>query len=341
LVQVEKHAGRVRYRLLEPVRQYAHERLVASAELDAVRRQHTVFFLSFAERWETDANVGGPSRQAAHAALEQEQDNLRAALRWSLERGEAEMGLRLGRAHWNLWVVRGRFTEGRAWLSQLAALPQAAKAPALRAVALSITASLAWRQGGYADAQEIYQEALPLLRQANDPWLLHNAIADLGCIAFEQGKYQTAQDRFEEALAAARGAGHRVNEVIELNNLGWLACLQEDYPAARARLEESLALARTVGDIWVVSNILARLGWVFIRQGDVPASSQLLQESVVLHRQIGERFGWLTPLTRWEWGPPLKAGTWKLRWRSARACNSAGSWAIDSAWRNPSTALRR
>jgi hypothetical protein len=51
--------------------------MVASEELNAVRRQHAVFFLSFAERWETDANVGGPGRQAAYAALEQEQDNLR------------------------------------------------------------------------------------------------------------------------------------------------------------------------------------------------------------------------------------------------------------------------
>jgi len=100
LVQVEEHDRRARYRLLEPVRQYAREYLIAAHELDAMCRQHTDFFLSFAQRWGTDANLGGPDRQAALAALESEQDNLRAALRWCLERGEAEKGLSLGRAHW-------------------------------------------------------------------------------------------------------------------------------------------------------------------------------------------------------------------------------------------------
>ena len=123
LVQVDEQDGRARYRLLEPVRQYAHARLGASGELDAVRHQHATYFESFAERWEHDANVGGPRRQAAHAALEQERDNLRAALRWCLDQGDAPMGFRLGRAHWNLWVVQGALSEGRAWLSPVGSPP--------------------------------------------------------------------------------------------------------------------------------------------------------------------------------------------------------------------------
>src|SRR5262249_50588769 len=125
LVQVDDLNGRARYRLLEPVRQYAHERLDASGDAEVIRRQHATFFASFAHQLETDANVGGPGHEAAHAALELEQDNLRAAMSWCLERGEAETGLGLVRAHWNLWVVRGQFTEGRAWATQIAALPDA------------------------------------------------------------------------------------------------------------------------------------------------------------------------------------------------------------------------
>src|SRR6266545_1077449 len=63
LVQVDESDGRARYRLLEPVRQYALAWLGASGELDAARYQHATWFDSFAERWETDANVGGPRRQ--------------------------------------------------------------------------------------------------------------------------------------------------------------------------------------------------------------------------------------------------------------------------------------
>jgi predicted ATPase len=147
LVQVEDRQERARYRLLEPVRQYAHLCLSASGEVDAVRRQHAGFFLSFARRWEADANSGGPGRQAALAALEGELDNLRAALHWCLEHGEAEQGISLGRALWTFWVARGLYTEGRSWMAQLAALPDAANAPALLAVAQGIEATFVWRQG--------------------------------------------------------------------------------------------------------------------------------------------------------------------------------------------------
>ncbi len=90
-----------------------------------------------------------------------DRDNLRAALRWCLDQGDAPMGFRLARAHWNLWVVQSDLSEGRAWLAQLEALPDGAKAPALRAVVQSIDATLAWRQGDYARALELHLEALP------------------------------------------------------------------------------------------------------------------------------------------------------------------------------------
>jgi predicted ATPase/DNA-binding CsgD family transcriptional regulator len=290
LVQVEEQDGRARYRLLEPVRQYAHERLGASGELDTVGYQHATCFESFAERWEHTANVGGPRRQVAHAALEQERDNLRAALRWCLDHGDAPMGFRLGRAHWNLWVVQGALREGCAWLTQLIALPDAAKAPAMRAIAQSIEATLAWRQGNYARARELQREALPLLRQADDPWALHAALADLGWIAQHQGDYRAAQAHFDESLAVARGAGDRVNEAIALSNLGYVARELEDYATAYARTAASLAVARAVGDAWAVSLALGNLGRVALCQGDLPTARRLAEECLILRRQIGERF---------------------------------------------------
>jgi predicted ATPase len=269
LVQVDVRDGRARYRLLEPVRQYAHEQLGASGELDPLRRQHATWFEHFATRWETDANVGGPRRQDALAGLELERDNLRAALRWCLDQGDAPMGFRLARAHWTLWVVQGAWSEGRAWLIQLSALPDAAKDPAMRAVAQTIEGTLAWRQGSYARALELEREVLPILRQADEPWPLHAALADLGWIALYQGDYRAAQAHFDEELAVAREAGERVNEAIALNNQGWLALMQEDYSTAYARSEASLGVARAVGDAWAASVSLRISATVILRRGDL------------------------------------------------------------------------
>src|SRR5437016_13641170 len=108
------------------------------------------------------------------------------------------MGFRHGRAHWNLWVTQGAFSEGRAWLTQLAALPDAANAPAMRAVAQTIEATLALRQGSYARALELQREA-PILRQAQDPWSLQAALHDVGWIALSQGDYRAAQAHPDES----------------------------------------------------------------------------------------------------------------------------------------------
>ena len=290
LVQVEQQDGRARYRLLEPVRHYAHAGLMASGELDAVRRQHADFFLSFAQHWETDANVGGPGRQAAHAALDQEQDNLRAAMGWCLEQGEAEKGLSLSKAHWNFWVVRGLLTEGRGWLTRLIALPGAAEAPTLRDVALTMSATLAFRQGSYDTTLEMYREVLPRLRQADNPFVLECALMDLGFIAMHQGDYEAARRHWGESLRAACAAGHRINEALASIGSGWVALLEADYSTARAWCEKGLALSRSVADNWAVSISLTVLGHVLVQQGDLTAARRILEEGVVLHRQIGERF---------------------------------------------------
>jgi predicted ATPase/DNA-binding CsgD family transcriptional regulator/Tfp pilus assembly protein PilF len=289
LVEVDDRDDRARYRLLEPVRQYVHERLVDSGELDLVRRRHANFFLSYAEQRLTDANMGGPGRLAAHAAIEKEQDNLRAALGWCLDEGEAEMGLRFCRAHWSFWVLRGHLREGRSWLTRLVALLDVEKAPGMRAVALTFLAGLSWRQGSYAAAQEMYAEALPLLRQSGDTWVLASALTGLAFVALNQADYRAAQAYLEEALPAWRATGDQANVAICLNNLGRVACQQEAYGVARARCEDGLALARAVGDTWAVSQSLTVLGCVLVGQGDLAAARPVLEESLFLGRQLGER----------------------------------------------------
>ncbi len=289
LVQVEHHDRRARYRLLEPVRQYAHERLVGSRELDLMRRRHAEFFLHFAQHWERDANAGGPNRQAAHSVLEREQDNARAALSWCVDHGEAEIGLQLGRAYWNVWVVRGLLTEGRTWLSQLAALPAARAVPGMRVVALSINASLAWRQGSYAEAQGLYAEVLPVLR-AGDLWMLQCALADLGWMAFHQGDYPAARGHFDEELAVARVLRDPVSEVLALSNLGWLACYQEDYTAAGGLSQECLLRAREACDPWVLGMALNIAANAQLHLDDLASARRLIEECVDVQRRLGDRF---------------------------------------------------
>ena len=97
-----------RYRLLEPVRQYARERLEESGEADAFSRRHAEFFLALAE--EAAPQLTGALQQEWAQRLETDHDNMRAALSWSLERAP-ETTLRLVGALARFWEIRTHYQE--------------------------------------------------------------------------------------------------------------------------------------------------------------------------------------------------------------------------------------
>src|SRR3712207_3450637 len=102
------------YRMLEPVRQYAREKLEESAGAPEVLRRHAEYYLALAER--ADPELLGARQGEWFGRLRTEIGNLRAALSWSLEpRERAGLGLRLAAALWRFWDVEG-FQEGKRWL---------------------------------------------------------------------------------------------------------------------------------------------------------------------------------------------------------------------------------
>src|SRR5215218_6422799 len=136
--------GRMRYRMLEPIRQYAREKLEEGGEAEDVRRQHASFFLALAE--DAEPRLWGAEDMEWLERLEADHDNLRAALSWALERGEVELGLELAGALWTFWEAHGHFSDGRRWLEE--ALEKADRVSvAARAKALEGVTWLAFRQG--------------------------------------------------------------------------------------------------------------------------------------------------------------------------------------------------
>src|SRR5439155_12936751 len=111
LVVAEVEEGPTRYRLLETTREYALELLANTGESATMRTRHTAFFVRRAE--ELEILILGPSQLRAMHELDLEQDNLRAALRWAVERGEVEDELRLVAALWDYWWMRGHLREGQ------------------------------------------------------------------------------------------------------------------------------------------------------------------------------------------------------------------------------------
>ena len=132
--------------MLETIHEYAREKLQESGEAEEIGRAHAEYFLALAE--EAEPALMGADQVPWMERLEAEHDNLRAALSWSLEAGDAESALRIGGALWRFWNVRGHSSEGRRWLA--AGLSGGEAAPvSVKARALLALGYLALRQGDY------------------------------------------------------------------------------------------------------------------------------------------------------------------------------------------------
>ena len=105
--QEEGAEGEPRLVMLETIREYAQERLEESGEAEAVRRVHAEYFLALAE--EAEPMLWGAEDAAWLERLEQEHDNMRAALSWAIEHEEATLALRVGAALRWFWYMEGYY----------------------------------------------------------------------------------------------------------------------------------------------------------------------------------------------------------------------------------------
>jgi len=203
LVTVDRSGGRVRYRMLESLRQYAAEQLDAGGETTAARDRHLDWAVVLATSAEPDLESG--EQQQCLAVLDAEHDNLRVALDWAAARHRVDDGLRLAASLVRFWEIRGYFREGRARLEAFSAQPEGA--PALRAKALNATAVLAQHQGDFAASRALYQESLVIWRAVGDRRGAATALHGLANLAVAGSDLVTARSLFEENLAIAGNSG--------------------------------------------------------------------------------------------------------------------------------------
>ncbi|HET6662098.1 MAG TPA: tetratricopeptide repeat protein, partial [Rubrobacter sp.] len=276
-----------RYRLLEPVRQYARERLEQSGEADAFRRRHAEFFLGLAE--EAAAELTGAHQQEWAKRLEAEHDNMRAALSWSLE-NEPETTLRLAGALARLWEMRARFLEGSAWFE--AALRQSGRAEApsdaaARAKILSEAGTFAWHRGDYEYAIVLHGEALELYRELGDDGGVAFAILCLGTQYLDKGDLERSAPFFEEALATSRRIGERRTIAMAIRNLAEVARQKGEYERAKTLGMECLSLYQELGDDLRVARTVGWMGLLTFWSGDDQNLAEgFLKEGLALNREI-------------------------------------------------------
>ena len=296
---VREHSQEPRYLLLETIRQYVLEKLSESGEGEPIRNRHLDYFLTLAERAERE--MQGADQKAWFDRLEVEQDNFRAALRWSLESGEVrvEAGLRVAGSLCWFWFIRGYYREGSEWLERTLTL-STSQAPA----DLVTRAKALVKLGGYLITfdEARLEEGLALARTLGPAGRESVALGfcRLGELAYFQADYVRAKSLEEEGLKLFRELGHRWGICETLTGLGAANKALGDYQQAAVLLEESLALARQARDGNEIGFALWQLGGLAKVLEDYGKATALLEESLAQYKEI-KNFTGIT-FSLWELG---------------------------------------
>ncbi len=190
VVQGSRESDEARYGMLEPVRQYASEKLEENAEAGTIRRLHAAYFLDLAER--VAPELRGADQLRWSERLDTEYDNFRAVFSWALGAGDARVAARLGWALQTFLSMRGYHREGRRWAE---ATLERELPDSLRARALHVAAQTAYMQGDYATAGERWATALNLSRRAGDVLVEANSRSGTGVVDMIRSDHEAAVSR--------------------------------------------------------------------------------------------------------------------------------------------------
>ena len=286
--QSEQATGEPRYMMLETIREYGLEQLAASGEDAAIRRAHAAYYLVLAEEGSGGIEV---SRADWLERVDTEHDNLRSALDWLTNSGNAEWGMRLATALFPFWETREHFAEGRDRVARLLKLPGAAARNQKRLRTLFAGGVLAFDQGDAATAQGMIEESLGIARELNDSSGIAVSLNALAVFCRERGDLAKAGELFEESLAICREMGDRMAAARALSNLASVVRLQGDYVRARSLYEQCAARFAELGDRAGMAWSLDYQGDVAREQGEMETALSLYEQSLSVFRALGDRWG--------------------------------------------------
>jgi tetratricopeptide (TPR) repeat protein len=314
--------------MYETIGEYAREQLLARGEQAMIERRHAQFYLAVAEH--LNLQMQGLAQAAARAAFDGDRENLHVALAWARTNGESTIGLRLSGALGRSWDMGAHYREGRIWLETFLTAPPGGDA-AVRIRALNADATLARKQGDYAEVIALAQESLDLARACGErgeaalalsnlgvaryrqgdhdaavlileecvalrrelgaAFGLSNALNNLAQVVEEQGAYERALALYEESLLHKRGLDDRWAMGVVLNNVGDLARSVGDVARAIAHSDEGMAIGHETGDTRIVANALRNLGLVARDRGDYVGAAARYEQAIGLKRNLGDKRG--------------------------------------------------
>jgi predicted ATPase/transcriptional regulator with XRE-family HTH domain len=287
LLQSAEQEGEGRLRLLETIREYGLECLEASGEAEVVRQAYAEYYLTLVE--ETELQLKSVQQIMWLERMEQEQQNLRAALNWFIEHEKAELALRFCGALWWFWRLHGYWSEGRRWLEASLGLPQTGRQTLARAKAFCAAGDLAYYQDDYLLARSLLEESVVLCRALRAERELAFALGALGVLMHIQGDLETANPLLEESERLCRLLNRDWELSYLLRKLAQYRAHAGELKQAVEYAQESLMLAQKLGDKSLIATTLSTLGDIAARQDDLTQAITYNRESLSFARELSDK----------------------------------------------------
>ncbi len=297
LVITEETADGVRYRYLETIRQYSREKLLESDEVESIRDQHLDFYIQFAEAG--GAGMQGLRRMTWTRQLEEEHDNLRAALEWGLARNP-DYALHIAGALPHFWAPSGYAVEGHRWIQQalacVQALPDLTGGAALRrqiarARALTGLGYLAISQGDNQSGASHAEAGIEIYRQLENKRGLAFALLVLAMAREFLGEGARAETLLHESLALAHAESETAVAASALSTLARvIASVRGDFETAHHYAEESIRISRAAGLDWFAASAVQMLGTLAAYRNDYAEARARFEEVIPVLQGLGARF---------------------------------------------------
>lgn len=277
-----------RYRMLETVRQYAHEKLDEAGGVGAARERHLAYYVGFADAARTE--LAGPSQDVWLERLDRDLDNVLAAHAWcDRAAGGAEPGLRLVSSIKFYLLTRGFLALGERLAIEALARPQAQASGLWRCRGLAAAGQFYFYRGQYREARRYLAESLAVAREMGDPTRVASALQPLGMACLGDGDLRSARAHLEEAVElSVRHSNERTLAAV-LNALAQLCRVEGRVDEAQALCDRVLAAVRALGDRDSIAIALLNKAMLAISRGATAGVTNMLVEVLDIAIAIGSK----------------------------------------------------
>jgi len=278
-----------RYHFLESLREFAHEKLKTSGELEIAQQKHCEYTLKFAQTAYPHI-LKGADQLLWLERMEREHNNLRAAMEWATaSASRASTAMELGSLIHPFWLARSQISEAREWLDRILALDTN---PSLRrANLLRFASDYARSQGDYQNARRLEEEGQEISRVLGDDMGVYASMAGLAVLFGSQGDYARAAELLEQVLVYRRQTNDHAALVTTLNNLALASRRLGKLERARELYTESISSAEHSGSLISLGHALNGLAEVLADLQNYAAAIVLQRRSIAIRYQLGNLKG--------------------------------------------------